>query len=93
MAEWLETAGAEIARIDAASPAGATVEQRLAAIDAGYPFGARRCFAYKAWLKARREWRGRNGAPIPRRLETPLERAIRGTREAEAARTPQLQQA
>lgn len=69
--DWSRFAKDIIARIDIDVPEGATLKERTAIIDAAYPFGERRYWPYKAWLKARREYLGRYGYR-PRPL-TPIE--------------------
>ena len=61
-----------------AAPAGASLKDRLVAIDAAYPFGERKYWPYKMWLKARREyiarWSDKPAGPLDARPHlSPLE--------------------
>lgn len=68
-----DTSRMAIATAHDALPDGVSVKDRIKAIDAAYPFGARVGWPYKCWLKARKKYldpyRG------PKEL-TPLEKAI-----------------
>ena len=48
--------------------AGMTTEQTHQAIRAGYPWGERRAWPYKAWLQARREFYELHGLPLKARM-------------------------
>lgn len=56
MSYWSDHAEAAIDRVHAALPADVSLEDRKAAVDAAYPFGQRKYWPYKAWLKARRAY-------------------------------------
>lgn len=85
--EWSKIARQVIAEVDAANR-GVPARDRLKLIDAAYPFGERDYWPYKAWLKARKEWIGKHiHMPVPQKHETPMERMMRLTAEAEAARS------
>lgn len=63
-------------------PADATFPERKKAIHAAYPFGERRYWPYKAWLKAQREYLARYddkpaGSLHAAMIESPLDRAKR----------------
>lgn len=76
---WADHAAAVIAKVDASLPVGSTLEERVKAVDAAYPFGERANFPYKAWLNVRRNYLIRHGYR-PRGAafaETPMERAMR----------------
>lgn len=49
---------------DRCKAAGDTLEQIHMAIRAGYPWGERRAWPYKAWLIARREFYEEHGLPL-----------------------------
>jgi hypothetical protein len=84
--EWSAIARRVIAEVDAAN-ATLPPAERLKVIDAAYPFGERDCWPYKAWLKARKEWIGKHvRMPVPVKHETPMERMMRLSKEAEAVR-------
>lgn len=76
---WRDEAWAAIERVDGELAATTTLAQRMAAVDAAYPFGARDWHPYRQWLKARRTYlarygyRGRGAAAA----ESPLERLMR----------------
>lgn len=53
---WLREARSTIAAALEKLPPEASPEEKLAAIDAAYPFGPRQYDPYKQWLKARREY-------------------------------------
>ena len=59
-------------------PIDISLEDRRKAIDAAYPFGARKWSPYKQWLKARRAYLCPYGH-IPRNApqESPMERMMR----------------
>lgn len=58
---WYDTARAVIRTIDAMLPADAPIAQRRAYLRASYPFGERKYWPYKAWLKAQREYLAKFG--------------------------------
>lgn len=59
MSTWEDSARAAIQRVHAALPADISHAERKKAVDAAYPFGARKHWPYEAWLKARRGYLGR----------------------------------
>ena len=67
---WAEASRCAIAAVHDRLPEGVTLAERVAAIDAAYPFGERSFWPYKAWLKARRGyllnfgWRPKGKAPL-----------------------------
>lgn len=67
-----QEACAVIAAVHADLPPDADEAQRLKAIDAAYPFGQRKFWPYKMWLKARREYIARHSsAPAGPLFERP----------------------
>jgi len=56
--DWSQAARDTIAKASAEVPETATWKERRAAINAAYPFGLRKYWPYKAWLKALREHMG-----------------------------------
>ena len=53
---WFDSARDHIAIIHDGLAADATFQQRVKALRDGYPFAERRGWAYKAWLKAQRQY-------------------------------------
>jgi hypothetical protein len=56
------------------------VEERKKAVSAAYPFGERRYWPYKMWLKAQREYMGRfvkSVDQVPVKHLSPLERMMK----------------
>jgi len=53
---WLEHAWQAIEDAHKEIPDDATLEQRRKAIKAAYPFGERKYFPYKAWLKVQKKY-------------------------------------
>lgn len=66
MTRWADIARRTIGEVDATIPAVTTLKERMALIDAAYPFGERAMWPYKAWLKARKAYlaRYRQGPPL-----------------------------
>lgn len=64
MSSWGDQARARIAKVHAELPADASLQDRMAAIDAAYPFGMRKYSPYKTWLKERRAYLIRYGCSI-----------------------------
>ncbi len=62
---WTAAAREVIACVHQKLPEDATLADRIAAVDAAYPFGDRDHWPYKGWLKARREYLCRFGY-VPR---------------------------
>ena len=58
---WKDRAQDTINRVHHGLPAGVTLAERMAAVDAAYPFSERSNFPYKAWLAARRSYLARHG--------------------------------
>lgn len=56
MSSWDDSARATIAKVHGTLSADVTLQERTRAVDAAYPFGERKYFPYKAWLKARRAY-------------------------------------
>jgi hypothetical protein len=52
---WYESAKDQIAKVISSLPSDATFDEKKKAISESYPFGERRYFPYKMWLKAQRE--------------------------------------
>lgn len=71
MTAWAYQARATIDRVHATLSPSATLAERVAAVDAAYPFGERAYWPYKAWLAARKTYlckygyRGARPAPDP----------------------------
>lgn len=74
---WTDYAREVIATVDARLAASATLRERVAALRAAYPFGERKHYPYKAWLKVRRAYLFRHGY---RGRPTPIEAFIEQTR-------------
>lgn len=77
---WGQRADEVIYLVHRSLPEEATLAQRKKAIDEAYPFGERRFFPYKVWLKKRRAYLVRFGYR-PRTkasAEGPLEQLMRG---------------
>ncbi len=60
-ATWGDIARQRIERVAATLPDDMPLKDRIAAIDAAYPFGARSHWPHRAWLKARRTYLARFG--------------------------------
>ncbi|MEA5163333.1 hypothetical protein U5903_21315 [Cereibacter johrii] len=58
---WSECARRTIAGVHDRLPPEATLAERIAAVDAAYPFGERAHYPYKVWCKARRNYLMRFG--------------------------------
>lgn len=73
---WSDLAWDAINAAHGRLPSDASLAQRIAAIDAAYPFGQREYHPYKIWLKARRSYLGKYGWRGGRRKAepTPIER-------------------
>ena len=67
MSSWTQRAAEHIAGLHLAMPPDATIEDRKAVLRDGYPFGMRSGWAYKAWLKARRDYLRRYDTQAHRR--------------------------
>lgn len=81
---WRQQAATAIRQAHSLVPNDATLKERMAVIDAAYPFGTREYHPYKMWLKERAEYlRAYGYKPKSKALhETPLERLMRrGKRE------------
>jgi len=79
MGSWSDVAKRTIQEVHRSLPEGATLEERIKAVDAAYPFGMRAYSPYKTWLRWRREYLCRYGY-IPKGkplIESPLERMMR----------------
>lgn len=76
---WRSQAERVIAEVHASLPIETDLKARTAAIDAAYPFGARRWHPYKVWLKERRKYLVKFGYKPRTKAapETPLERLMR----------------
>jgi hypothetical protein len=76
---WIDAAWEAINAADRKVPTGAGLKERMAIIDAAYPFGERAHHPYKMWLRARKQYEIRHGGRAPRRRppELPLEKLIR----------------
>lgn len=58
---WGEIAHQAIQRVNDRLEPGVSLSERVAAVDAAYPFGERSYWPYKAWLKERRSYLSRYG--------------------------------
>jgi len=77
---WADIAHNTIRRTHDSLPEDLPFKDRMAAIDASYPFGERKNWPYKAWLAARKAYMARyddRKPPGPLFAESPLERAKR----------------
>jgi hypothetical protein len=77
---WYVSAVDHIKEADAKLPADISIEDRKKAISAAYPFGERRYWPYKMWLKAQREYMGRfvtSIEKVPEKHLSPLERMMK----------------
>lgn len=83
MSYWAETARRVITEVHLSLPEEADLATRRKAIDAAYPFGQRRYYPYKTWLKARREYLVKFGH-VPKNAppESPMERMMRRSKAA-----------
>jgi hypothetical protein len=74
---WRPKARAAIELAHATVPLGASFKERMAIIDAAYPFDVRQYHPYKIWLAERRKYMAmHDGRPNPERLPmSPLDRA------------------
>lgn len=80
MSSWYESAKTHIAKVISDLPADATFEQKKKAISAAYPWGERRRWPYKMWLKAQKEalfGTTKTVHGIPENYLSPLERLMR----------------
>jgi hypothetical protein len=80
---WTDLARAHIAEIHEALPPTATFQERDRALREAYPFGKRSGWAYKAWLRARKEYLAKftpPGKPVRSFPLSPLERLIARSR-------------
>jgi hypothetical protein len=76
---WTDSARSHIATIHDTLPADATFDQRVKALRDSYPFQMRSGWAYKAWLKARKEYLAKYATPTTDTKQwplSPLERMI-----------------
>lgn len=78
MTTWGEVAEQAIRRAHDALPAGCTLQARIKAIDAAYPFSERKYWPYKAWLKERRRYLARYGYLKRGLTKTPIEALAEG---------------
>lgn len=76
MGYWADRASAAIARVHATLADTVTLQERMAAVDAAYPFGERAMTPYKEWLKVRRAYLGKFGYRGARPALTALEVAM-----------------
>lgn len=53
---WADRARCTIAEVHAALPTSASLEERIAAVDAAYPFLRRAHYPYQVWCRIRREY-------------------------------------
>lgn len=72
MSGWSEGARQAIHNAHATVPKGATLKERMAIIDAAYPFDARENWPYKAWLTARTNYLRPYGYRPKPKAPTPL---------------------
>lgn len=79
MGIWADRASEVIGRVHKSLPETASLDERMKAIDAAYPFGERKYSPYKTWLRARRNYLARFGyQPKSKALvESPMERMMR----------------
>lgn len=79
MGSWADEAARTIAEVHRSLPDTATLDERMKAVDAAYPFGERKYSPYKTWLSHRRKYLARYGynPPSKKLVESPLERMMR----------------
>jgi hypothetical protein len=53
---WYDSACVYIQKAHETVPENATLKERMKIIDAAYPWGQRRMYPYKMWLKARKKY-------------------------------------
>lgn len=78
---WYESAKAHIAKVISDLPDNDSFEEKKKAISAAYPWGERRMWPYKMWLKAQKEelfGTTKTIQGIPENYLSPLERLMRG---------------
>jgi hypothetical protein len=79
-ASWYESAVDHIRKLDATLPADMLIADRRKAVSAAYPFGQRRYWPYKMWLKAQKEYLARfvkSDDAVPVKHLSPLERMMK----------------
>jgi hypothetical protein len=89
---WADMARKTIEAIHDTLPKEATLKERKAALRAGYPFGERAMWPYKAWCKAQRAYLARfDTSPVGmlKMPESPMERSKRRSAEVESRRAMQ----
>jgi len=76
---WRQEASAVIYAATKNLPDDLSLKDRMRIVDDAYPFGVRKYYPYKAWLKARKSYLSIHGyRPASKSLiETPLERMMR----------------
>lgn len=74
---WYDTAVETIRAATEGLPNDMPLDERMKIVDAAYPFGERKMWPYKMWLKARRAYLARFGyrVELPLFAQSPLERA------------------
>lgn len=73
---WTDRASRHIETVIAGQPDDASFEEKIKSIDQSYPFMMRQGWAYKAWLKARRDWINRNDPKASERLREKLSKLV-----------------
>ncbi len=80
MSSWYDQARGYIRAVDAGLPADISFEDRKKAVSAAYPWGERKMWPYKAWLRAQKEYLGRfvkSDASVHASHLSPLEKMMR----------------
>lgn len=75
---WAERARATIKTVDQGLPPGATLEQRILAVDAAYPFIRRAHYPYQVWCRVRRTYLSKFGYVPQNAPRGPLLRIMEG---------------
>lgn len=70
--DWSQRAREVVHATLASLPAGATIEEKRAALRAAYPFGPREYWPYKAWCKAARQALGLPTKNVKRQKKKPI---------------------
>lgn len=75
---WAERTRATINAVDQSLPADATRDQRIAAVDAAYPFLRRAHYPYQVWCRVRRNYLSKFGFAPGNAPTGPLLRTMEG---------------
>ncbi|MCL4068136.1 hypothetical protein M3484_16315 [Pseudomonas sp. GX19020] len=75
---WAERARATINAVDQGLPPDATLQQRILAVDAAYPFIRRAHYPYQVWCRVRRNYLSKFGYVPQNAARGPLLRIMEG---------------